>query len=105
MTSVLALARGLRTESTCMRSGMRCDPIDRTAVRSCARRGMSACDCGSRRSFLRSIAAAGAAVIARAPAAEAQVATAPLAAAHRIDVHHHFFPQFLLEAQQKAGVR
>ena len=24
---------------------------------------------------------------------------------HRIDVHHHFFPQFLLDAWQKAGVR
>jgi predicted TIM-barrel fold metal-dependent hydrolase len=24
---------------------------------------------------------------------------------HRIDVHHHFYPQFLLEAWQKAGVR
>jgi predicted TIM-barrel fold metal-dependent hydrolase len=90
---------------------MRCDPIDRIADRSSALCGISACDCGSRRSFLRSIAAAGAAALVRAPAASAQVAPtpapapAPSAAAHRIDVHHHFFPQFLLEAQQKAGVR
>jgi hypothetical protein len=37
-----------------------------------------------------------------APPVWAQAASAP---AHRIDVHHHFFPQFLLEAWQKADVR
>lgn len=86
---------------------MRCDPIDRASERSSALCAMSACDCGSRRSFLKSLSAAGAAASVAAPASWAQIAPAPTspAPAHRIDVHHHFFPQFLLDAQQKAGVR
>jgi predicted TIM-barrel fold metal-dependent hydrolase len=71
------------------------------------RRGGS-CGCGSRRSLLKSFAALGATTVLRAPAVWAQGASpAPPSAQapHRIDVHHHFFPQFLLEAWQKAGVR
>jgi predicted TIM-barrel fold metal-dependent hydrolase len=56
---------------------------------------------------LKSLAALGAASALPAPAVWAQGSPAPVAAAppHRIDVHHHFFPQFLLEAWQKAGTR
>jgi predicted TIM-barrel fold metal-dependent hydrolase len=56
--------------------------------------------------LLTSLTALGASALMRAPAVRAQ--GQPPAAAnppHRIDVHHHFFPQFLLEAWQKAGVR
>jgi predicted TIM-barrel fold metal-dependent hydrolase len=87
------------------------DPIDRDAARAIPGRnpaacGTAACDCGSRRSLLKSFAAFGAATALRAPAVWAQGAAPALASSpHRIDVHHHFFPQFLLDAWQKAGVR
>jgi predicted TIM-barrel fold metal-dependent hydrolase len=54
--------------------------------------------------LLRSLGALGAA--AALPAFAQGVAPPPAPAqSHRIDVHHHFFPQFLLDAWQKAGVR
>jgi 6-methylsalicylate decarboxylase len=85
---------------------MRCDPIDRNAAR--AGHGCSAalCGCGSRRFLLKSLAAFGATAALGAPSVWAQGAPAtPASPPHRIDVHHHFFPQFLLDAWQKAGVR
>jgi 6-methylsalicylate decarboxylase len=87
------------------------DPIDRDVSRAipgcdAAACGVAACGCGSRRSLLKSFAAFGAATALGAPAVWAQGATPVLASSpHRIDVHHHFFPQFLLDAWQKAGVR
>jgi predicted TIM-barrel fold metal-dependent hydrolase len=90
---------------------MRCDPIDRAAARAIpgcgpAACGLGPCGCGSRRSLLKSFAAFGAAAALGAPAVRAQgAAPAPASPPHRIDVHHHFFPQFLLDAWQKAGVR
>jgi predicted TIM-barrel fold metal-dependent hydrolase len=87
---------------------MRCDPVDRNATTSA--HGCSAiCGCGSRRAFLRSAAAFGASVALPAPAVWAQGGSAPppapAAKPHRIDVHHHFFPPFLMEAWQKANIR
>jgi 6-methylsalicylate decarboxylase len=79
---------------------------DRNAARAPHGYSPAACDCGSRRSVLRSLAAVGATTVLGAPAIWAQGAPAgPASRLHRIDVHHHFFPQFLLEAWQKAGVR
>jgi predicted TIM-barrel fold metal-dependent hydrolase len=64
------------------------------------------CRCPTRRALMRSLGAAGATALLPAPAIRAQ-GQSPAAATppHRIDVHHHFFPQFLLEAWQKAGIR
>jgi predicted TIM-barrel fold metal-dependent hydrolase len=85
---------------------MRCDPIARAAARSVQGCGPTLCGCGSRRSLLKSLGAIGAGAILPAPAVWAQgESAAPSSQLHRIDVHHHFFPQFLLEAWQKAGVR
>ena len=86
---------------------MRCDPIDRGGARASRACGPAACGCASRRSLLTSFAALGATSALGAPAVWAQgAAPAPYRQPpHRIDVHHHFFPQFLLEAWQKAGVR
>jgi 6-methylsalicylate decarboxylase len=83
---------------------MRCDPIDRDAARAIAGCAGAVCDCSSRRLFLKSLGALGAAASLSQVAAWGQGAAAP-ALPHRIDVHHHFFPQFLLDAWQKAGVR
>lgn len=85
---------------------MSCEPIDdgigrRSALSTSSRRS-AICYCGSRRAFLRALGTFGSATVLPAPPVWAQAASAP---AHRIDVHHHFFPQFLLEAWQKAGVR
>src|SRR5260221_13806416 len=84
---------------------MKCDPIDRAAagsIQGCA----AACGCGSRRNFVTSMAAFGVTSALAARTAWAQgAAPAPASKPHRIDVHHHFFPQFLLDAWQKAGVR
>ncbi len=85
---------------------MRCDPIDRSAARTVHGRSPGPCDCGSRRFLLKSLAAFGAATALGAPAVWGQGTSAAASPQpHRIDVHHHFFPQFLLEAWQKAGVR
>jgi predicted TIM-barrel fold metal-dependent hydrolase len=65
--------------------------------------GPAACGCGSRRMFLRSAAAYGATSVF-APAVRAQGA-APAAKPYRIDVHHHFFPPFMIEEWTKANVR
>jgi predicted TIM-barrel fold metal-dependent hydrolase len=65
--------------------------------------GPAACRCGaSRRGLLRSAAAWGASALF-APAVWAQAP--PQQKPHRIDVHHHFFPPFLLEEWQKANAR
>jgi predicted TIM-barrel fold metal-dependent hydrolase len=83
-----------------------CDPLDRPAAQS--RHGCRpiACGCGTRRSFVKSLAAFSAGSVLGAPTVWAQgTAPAPSVQPHRIDVHHHFFPQFLLDAWQKAGVR
>jgi 6-methylsalicylate decarboxylase len=85
---------------------MKCDAVDRNAARAIHGCGPASCGCGSRRFLLKSLAAFGATTALGAPAAWAQGASpAPSSRPHRIDVHHHFFPQFLLEAWQKAGVR
>jgi 6-methylsalicylate decarboxylase len=84
---------------------MRRDPDDRNAAHAVPECGVVACDCGSRRFFLKSLGALGAAATLGAGAAWGQGAATTRAPPHRIDVHHHFFPQFLLDAWQKAGVR
>jgi predicted TIM-barrel fold metal-dependent hydrolase len=85
---------------------MRCDPIDRNAARTIHGCAAALCGCGSRRFLLKSLAAFGATAALGAPAVWAQGApTTPASPPHRIDVHHHFFPQFLLDAWQKAGIR
>ena len=85
---------------------MRCDPIGPdTSSHSC----VTFCGCGTRRTFLKSLAAFGAStalasptILAGAPAALAE--TTP-AKPHRIDVHHHMFPPFVLELWKKQSVR
>jgi 6-methylsalicylate decarboxylase len=64
--------------------------------------GTAPCGCTSRRMFFRSAAAFGASAVF-APAVRAQGA-APAAKPHRIDVHHHFFPPFMIEEWSKANV-
>jgi predicted TIM-barrel fold metal-dependent hydrolase len=84
---------------------MKCDPIDRDAAGS-IQKCPTPCGCGSRRAFVASMAAFGVTSALAAPAVWAQGAAPTLPSKpHRIDVHHHFFPQFLLDAWQKAGVR
>ena len=73
----------------------------------------AACGYRSRRSLLKSVAAFSAAAALPSSLPKAAWAQAPAPAItspptvppRRIDVHHHFFPQFLLEAWQKAGTR
>jgi predicted TIM-barrel fold metal-dependent hydrolase len=85
---------------------MRCGPIDRDPARAIPECGASACDCRSRRLFLQSLGAIGAAAALGPGTAFSQgAATSPAPPPHRIDVHHHFFPQFVLDAWQKSGVR
>jgi predicted TIM-barrel fold metal-dependent hydrolase len=88
---------------------MRCDPVGRDAVPSAHGCAATLCGCGSRRGFQRSVAALGASAAMPAPAVWAQDPPAPVPPAaikpHRIDVHHHMFPPFLLEAWQTANVR
>jgi predicted TIM-barrel fold metal-dependent hydrolase len=85
---------------------MRCDPIDLNPARGTPACSPVSCECNSRRSLLKSLAAFGATAALGAPAAWGQGPSPPPASQlHRIDVHHHFFPQFLLDAWQKAGVR
>jgi predicted TIM-barrel fold metal-dependent hydrolase len=81
---------------------MRCDPVAAQPVLSVRQdRAPAACGCGSRRGFLKSAAAWGASTTF-APALLAQDAPAK---PHRIDVHHHFFPPFLLEEWRKVNAR
>src|SRR5712691_1664037 len=77
---------------------MRCDPADLAppVAHQCG-----PCGCGSRRAFLKSALAFSASAALSAPAVWAQ---GPTPKPHRIDVHHHFFPPFLLEAWQKAAL-
>jgi predicted TIM-barrel fold metal-dependent hydrolase len=86
---------------------MFCEPVDRATIAASAHGCAPAfCGCGSRRSFLKSFSALGASALA-APAVWAQgapSAPAGLAAGKRIDIHHHFYPQFLLEAWRAANV-
>jgi len=85
---------------------MRCDPIDRSSAGASHGCDPALCGCSARRFVLKSLAALGASTALRAPTVWAQAASpAPSPRPHRIDVHHHFFPQFLLDAWQKAGVR
>jgi predicted TIM-barrel fold metal-dependent hydrolase len=84
---------------------MRCDPVDRKAEASVQICHTGACGCFSRRSFIRSFSATAATTLP-APAVWAEAALpAPAAKPHRIDMHHHFYPPFLVEAWQKANVR
>src|SRR5438445_1842271 len=83
---------------------MWCEPVDRTSKSSAHGCPPMLCGCGSRRGFLRSVAAVGASAILPAPAVWAQEAK-PAEKPHRVDVHHHVFPPFLQEAWQKANVR
>lgn len=79
---------------------MRCEPVDaQSAVHDCA----SFCGCTSRRSFLKSVGALGAATALSTPAVWAE-GTAPTRP-HRIDVHHHMFPPFVQELWKKENVR
>ncbi len=85
---------------------MRCDPVDRDAVLITHDCGLSLCGCRSRRSFLKSFAATGASAALAAPAVWAQgAAPPPVAKPYRIDVHHHFYPPFLLQAWKDANMR
>jgi 6-methylsalicylate decarboxylase len=84
---------------------MRCDPVEaETASHDCLS------GCGTRRTFLKAVAAVGVATTALAPAAVLGEGAAPAPAvapakAHRIDVHHHMFPPFVQELWQKENVR
>jgi predicted TIM-barrel fold metal-dependent hydrolase len=79
---------------------MRCDEITNGEVgqEPCAG---GQCGCTSRRFFLRSAAAAAASAVIPSTRVFAQPAGP---APRRIDVHHHFFPPFLIEAYEKAGM-
>ena len=83
---------------------MRCDPVEATAP---VHRCIAVCGCNSRRTFLKSIGAFGAAATLSAPAVWAQGSSpAPSTAKpHRVDVHHHMFPPFLQERWKKDNVR
>jgi predicted TIM-barrel fold metal-dependent hydrolase len=83
---------------------MRCDPVEaQTPAHGC----IAVCGCNSRRSFLKSFGAFGAATALSAPAAWAQGSSpAPSTTKpHRIDVHHHMFPPFVQELWKKENVR
>jgi len=80
---------------------MRCDPIDANApVHGC----VAVCGCASRRSFLKSVGAVGAASVLSIPAFAEDAAPAP-AKPHRVDVHHHMFPPFVQERWKKDNIR
>lgn len=63
------------------------------------------CGCSSRRMFLRTASAFAASAALPASAAFAQGPAAPAVKPHRVDVHHHFYPPFLMDAWKKANVR
>jgi predicted TIM-barrel fold metal-dependent hydrolase len=83
---------------------MRCDPVDAIAS---AHGCVAMCGCNSRRTFLKSVGAFGAATALSAPAVWAQESSPAPAASrpHRIDVHHHMFPPFVQERWKKDNVR
>jgi len=83
---------------------MRCDLVDAKApLHGC----VAACGCNSRRTFLKSFGALGAAAALAAPAVWAQDSSPPPATTkpHRIDVHHHMFPPFVQERWKKDNIR
>lgn len=83
---------------------MRCDPVDAKApVHGC----VAICGCNTRRTFLRSFGAFGAATALAAPAVWAQDSSPSPATAkpHRVDVHHHMFPPFVQERWKKDNIR
>jgi 6-methylsalicylate decarboxylase len=83
---------------------MRCDSVEAKAP---AHGCVAMCGCSSRRSFLKSFGAFGAATALSAPAVWAQGSSpAPSTTKpHRIDVHHHMFPPFVQELWKKENVR
>ncbi|MGH6771132.1 MAG: amidohydrolase family protein [Xanthobacteraceae bacterium] len=88
---------------------MRCDPIEQATTNLAHDCGISFCGCGTRRTFLRSIAAIGAGSALAIPAIWTQgpalAKSAASAKPHRIDVHHHMFPPFVQELWKKSNVR
>jgi predicted TIM-barrel fold metal-dependent hydrolase len=86
---------------------MRCDPTEPVAGRAAHDCALLSCGCGSRRSFLKSMAAFGAGTALAAPAVWTQGSAFAESAAkpHRIDVHHHMFPPFVQELWKKSNVR
>ena len=83
---------------------MRCDPADAIAP---AHGCVAMCACNSRRTFLKSLGAFGAAAALSPPAVWAQDSSPVPSTAkpHRIDVHHHMFPPFLQERWKKDHIR
>jgi predicted TIM-barrel fold metal-dependent hydrolase len=81
---------------------MRCDPVDAQAP---AHGCVSACGCSTRRTFLKSIGAFGAAAATGLSAPAVWAEGAATAKPHRIDVHHHMFPPFVQELWKKENVR
>jgi len=83
-----------------------CDPVGPQIALPAKHAGCApACGCGSRRMFLRGALAAAAVLQAPAVLAQAGKPMAPAAKPHRIDLHHHFYPPFLMDAWKKANVR
>lgn len=83
---------------------MRCNPVGtQTLPHECA----STCGCHTRRTFLKSLAAAGASTAFAAPTAGGGGVTfSPTPGQHRrIDVYHQMFPPFLLERWQTVHTR
>ena len=96
----------IRKRCTGRADRMRCDPIDRDAARAiagCVEAGAVAARAAS--SSNRWARSAPPRRWGRGPAWGQGAARHTARPPHRIDVHHHFFPQFLLDAWQKAGVR
>src|SRR6478736_4023064 len=82
---------------------MWCEPINRKrSAHDCA---PMTCDCTSRRSLLKSFGAVAAGTALATPTVWAQGGGSTPAKPHRIDVHHHFYPPWLLEAWRNANVR
>jgi predicted TIM-barrel fold metal-dependent hydrolase len=86
---------------------MQCEPVTPQSQSTLEGSGCAhlACGCGSRRAFLRRAGALAASAMLPAPALLAQTPTAPATKPHRIDIHHHFYPPFLMEAWKQANTR
>ena len=81
---------------------MRCDPVEPQApVHGC----VSLCRCNTRRTFLKSFSAFGAAAATGLSAPAVWAEGAAPAKPHRIDVHHHMFPPFVIDLWKKENVR